>query len=470
MAEPSRLASALEYLGGLDAAVAPKLRAVSDAIDPVNVARRAGLNLPMAQQAAEAAHFVGPGADIEGMVNDAREGNAAFGRGDMLGALGGYGSAAMAIPMMALPGSVKDVKAGVNALADALQRRPQRPIPAWHASPHNFDKFDLDKIGTGQGAASYGHGIYAAESPAVSGPLGSYDMEFSKAKIRKLLGQDASADPTEEGAHLADLFRKIRAGKSDHDMALDYGPPDGKGYARGLSDAATVRDNIAKLYELRLHAAPEDFLDQDAMLKNMDPALLEKLGSLGVKSTEAAPTFKGRDIYDAFPTSDNTNLIFNARIARQLREQGGHLPSALDAVEGRIANWRPIFDDTIPNIELERWREMRPKYEDAYTGMGMLPSPKRGKEVYDDLVKERETNSFLPPGELYANGKASRDLREAGVPGMRYLDGVSRSAGEGTRNYVIFAPEIIEIVKKYGFAGALMGGAAGGGSTNKEPE
>lgn len=116
MAEPSRLASALEYLGGLDAAVAPKLRAVSDAIDPVNVARRAGLNLPTAQQVTEAAHFVGPGADIEGMVNDAREGNAAFSRGDMLGALGNYGSAAAAIPMMFLPGTVAGVKKGAHVL------------------------------------------------------------------------------------------------------------------------------------------------------------------------------------------------------------------------------------------------------------------------------------------------------------------------------------------------------------------
>jgi GNAT superfamily N-acetyltransferase len=120
MAEASRLAQALEYLDSLDAAVAPKLRAVSDAIDPVNVARRAGLSLPTGEQVGMAAHFVGPGADIEGMVNDAREGNAAIGRGDLLGALGGYGSALAAIPMMALPGSVKDVKAGVKALSNAL--------------------------------------------------------------------------------------------------------------------------------------------------------------------------------------------------------------------------------------------------------------------------------------------------------------------------------------------------------------
>ena len=65
-----------------------------------------------------------------------------------------------------------------------LEKRAQRPLPAWHASPHNFDKFDLDKIGTGQGAASYGHGIYAAESPQVSGPLGSYDMEFTAKRLR----------------------------------------------------------------------------------------------------------------------------------------------------------------------------------------------------------------------------------------------------------------------------------------------
>ena len=118
MAEASRLAQALEYLSGLDAAVAPKLRAVSDAIDPVNVARKAGLNLPTGEQVGMAAHFVGPGADIEGMVNDAREGNAAFSRGDLLNALGGYGSAAMAIPMMALPGTVAEVKKAAHVLTD----------------------------------------------------------------------------------------------------------------------------------------------------------------------------------------------------------------------------------------------------------------------------------------------------------------------------------------------------------------
>jgi hypothetical protein len=36
---------------------------------------------------------------------------------------------------------------------------------AYHGSPHKFDKFQLDKIGTGEGAQAYGHGLYFAENP-----------------------------------------------------------------------------------------------------------------------------------------------------------------------------------------------------------------------------------------------------------------------------------------------------------------
>jgi hypothetical protein len=41
-------------------------------------------------------------------------------------------------------------------------------ITVYHGSPHVFDKFDSSKIGTGEGAQAYGHGIYAAESPEVA--------------------------------------------------------------------------------------------------------------------------------------------------------------------------------------------------------------------------------------------------------------------------------------------------------------
>src|SRR5574343_527293 len=41
-------------------------------------------------------------------------------------------------------------------------------IKVYHGSPHKFDKADSSKIGTGEGAQAYGHGLYWAESPVVA--------------------------------------------------------------------------------------------------------------------------------------------------------------------------------------------------------------------------------------------------------------------------------------------------------------
>ena len=45
---------------------------------------------------------------------------------------------------------------------------PAKGIRAYHGSPYDFEKFDLSKIGTGEGAQAYGHGLYFAENPAVA--------------------------------------------------------------------------------------------------------------------------------------------------------------------------------------------------------------------------------------------------------------------------------------------------------------
>jgi hypothetical protein len=50
----------------------------------------------------------------------------------------------------------------------AATTAPGAPATVWHGSPHRFDKFDSSKIGTGEGAQAYGHGLYFAESPEVA--------------------------------------------------------------------------------------------------------------------------------------------------------------------------------------------------------------------------------------------------------------------------------------------------------------
>src|SRR5262249_42190124 len=43
--------------------------------------------------------------------------------------------------------------------------------------------------------------------------------------------------------------------------------------------------------------------------------------------------------------------------------------------------------------------------------------------------------------------RASANLFEMGVPGIKYLDQGSRGAGEGTSNYVVFNDKLIDILK-----------------------
>ncbi len=56
--------------------------------------------------------------------------------------------------------------AGVPQFSTGERRVAQM---VFHGSPHLFDEFDAAKIGTGEGAQAYGHGLYFAENPAVAG-------------------------------------------------------------------------------------------------------------------------------------------------------------------------------------------------------------------------------------------------------------------------------------------------------------
>lgn len=55
--------------------------------------------------------------------------------------------------------------------------------------------------------------------------------------------------------------------------------------------------------------------------------------------------------------------------------------------------------------------------------------------------------------------EATNALQDAGIPGIRYLDQGSRSAGEGSRNFVVFDDNIIDILKKYGIVPGMAAGA-----------
>lgn len=56
-------------------------------------------------------------------------------------------------------------------------------LTVYHGSPHSFDAFDSSKIGTGEGAQAYGHGLYLAENPQIADQyrqaLSTYDTTLN---------------------------------------------------------------------------------------------------------------------------------------------------------------------------------------------------------------------------------------------------------------------------------------------------
>jgi hypothetical protein len=78
------------------------------------------------------------------------------------------------IGAMALPAYATALRAGAPKAYNALENYMVKtggiiPLEAWHGTPHKIvGNFDISKVGTGEGAQAYGHGMYFAENPEVA--------------------------------------------------------------------------------------------------------------------------------------------------------------------------------------------------------------------------------------------------------------------------------------------------------------
>jgi hypothetical protein len=316
-------------------------------------------------------------------------------------------------------------------------------IRAYHSSQHDFDRFDISKIGTGEGAQVYGHGLYFAENPAVSGQGGQYwqqflqrldpnTPEFNAANRLKAAGWDrdkAIAAAKQDVADWNDMlssgskdpyFNKMRDMRNKEIELLSSGKPVGP-----------------RTYEVNIAAKPEQFLDWDKPL-SAQPQVAERLYDAGF----SVP----RSISD---------LSYLEQMARQ------HGPDSwyalqLNAVRG-TAN-KP-GSDFVP-----RTTEMAATMREAgIPGIKYLDQGSRGpvdpvydlkdpgqlaayaKQLYSDNAV-RSLNAWGGP-----EADAARRLLMSGQPLPALKDIAIRPPP--TSNYVVFNDKLIDILRKYGFAG-----------------
>jgi hypothetical protein len=268
-------------------------------------------------------------------------------------------------------------------------------IRAYHGSPYDWDKFDASKIGTGEGAQAYGHGLYFAQSPSVAQEYKkqaqlirpNIDGAWSKQTIRDAEDSVAKAGSREEAIrHLNVLLESVA-----EDVSLRPQVEDAIAYLQN------GKPPKPRMYEVEIAHPEESLLDYDAPWSAQPPAVNKAVRKLAV----------------GLPDEPPAEAIFGAMVNN---EPGGVVYHRLAGALGENA---------------ELWR--RPYREIAGHSARM----------------------------------ASQALGEQGIPGIRYLDGLSRNAGQGTRNYVMFpgTEDSIRILRKYAVPGAIGAGAAaqGGG-------
>ena len=163
---------------------------------------------------------------------------------------------------------------------DMLQKQGMMPsIVAYHGTPHNIEgAFDISKVGTGEGAQAYGHGMYYAENPKVA------------EEYQKML-----AGPEQTAAEYLKLYKTPESAIS----ALEYGiTPNLTAEAKKFAEDAI---NVLKSgKELKGNLYKVDIPDEYV------PKMLDWDKPLSEQSKEVQDALKG--IESRFPEIPDFNL------------------------------------------------------------------------------------------------------------------------------------------------------------------
>ena len=250
------------------------------------------------------------------------------------------------------PVDMADVPDPVPMLMDTM---PMAGITAFHGSPHKFSKFDMSKIGTGEGAQAYGHGIYAAENPKVAKEYMRPEQNYQRATGHLNNRQEFVKDMMDQGRTKDDVW------KMTQEKYGEFIDP-----SELSSDFKSIWAEPANLYKVDI---PDD---QIAKMLDWDK-----------------------------PLSEQSETI------------------------------RTVFKDIVKKNNPKESNRQIDKYLNA----------RSGQEVYE-----------LAKHQWYDRGKSDASLSKLfskkGIPGIKYLDGGSRTGGKGTSNFVLFADDIAKILER----------------------
>lgn len=307
-----------------------------------------------------------------------------------------------------------DQKVGIMPEWTTRDRGSPEPIIAYHGTPHDIAKFDISKVGTGEGNQAFGHGLYFAENEKVAKGYRDQLAVWKDTDLLKKHGLDeedgayvgriiasANGDTGQAFLNVQNAIKEIKDEMASGNSR--WGASDRAALARLEKTASYILDkDRAKghTYQVALDINPDHVLDLDLPMSKQTPHVRERL----------AP------------------IIEERRTAQQeaLRKQA----------ERGTARRKPV--------EL------------------IDPETTTGSRAYQF--------AGLPAKDMWeGNVKSSQRLRDLGIPALRYNDAGSRGLDSGgTRNMVVLDDRLIRILKKYGLIAAPAGTALFGFAPERE--
>lgn len=255
-------------------------------------------------------------------------------------------------------------------------------IRAYHGSPHDFDRFSMDHIGTGEGAQAYGHGLYFAGKPEVA--------EGYRDSLSTMAAHNSQVEQI-------DRFLELMPDVDSRDAVI----------AAQAAFRAIDSDGMATPDAVTRHIR--------RMAGEARPGAEQIAQQAADYVSQNAPASKGGRLYEVELAPDDADLLdWDAPLSEQ--------PSVAQKLA--MANSKSLVK-RLKEFKANRLNEMQGN-ETIWNGLD-------GTDLYRALGDSRA---------------ASEALRQAGIPGIRYLDGGSRAAGDGSRNYVMFDDSLIKILGK----------------------
>lgn len=248
-------------------------------------------------------------------------------------------------------------------------------MTVYHGSPHQWDEVDLSKVGTGEGAQAYGHGFYAAQAKEVAQEYQKMGMDPTRISEDILRALDGKVQ--------APIGVSIDAGNQLKQPGV--GVDDVVRYLRERADE--LSDPSEEIYA--------------AGYRNMAEAIQSEAAKVG-----------GINI--------NTGHLYEL-----------DLP---DETIDKMLDWDAPLSEQPDNVR-RAIRDLQEQYRSAEGGMNLpyLEDHMTGEQMYREFD---QISHWAGDSDTWKS--ASERLNALGIPGIKYLDGTSRSAGQGTRNFVIF--------------------------------